>query len=40
MILEDKGVSCGYIDLVKDMYDGIVTKVRTIEGETSDFLEE
>lgn len=31
-------VSNRYIDLVKDMYDGMITSVRTIGGETSEFV--
>lgn len=33
--LEKKGVPSRYIDLVKDIYDGGITSVRTIRGRTS-----
>ena len=32
--LETKGVGGTYIDLVKDMYDGVMTSVRTVGGDT------
>ena len=32
-----KGVSIKYIDIIKDMYDGVVTNVRTCGGITSTF---
>ena len=35
--LVKKGVSIKYIDLIKDMYDGVVANVRTCRGITSDF---
>src|SRR4029450_2942072 len=36
-VLEKKGVTKGYIDTIKDMYDGCGTIVRTPVGEISDF---
>ena len=35
--LMKKGVPVKYIDIIKDMYDRVVTNVRTCEGITSDF---
>ena len=35
--LMKKGVPIKYIDIIKDMYDGVVVNVRTCEGITSDF---
>ena len=32
-----KGVPIKYIDIIKDMYDGVVANVRTYGGITSDF---
>ena len=32
-----KGVPIKYIDIIKDMYDGVVANVRTCGGITSDF---
>ena len=32
-----KGISIKYIDIIKDMYDGVVANVRTCRGITSDF---
>jgi len=32
-----KGVSIKYIDIIKDMYDGVVANVKTCGGMTSDF---
>ena len=36
-VLEKKGVTKGYIDVVKDMYDEAVTTIRSPAGETSEF---
>jgi len=36
-ILMKKGVPIKYIDIIKDMYDGVVANVRTCGGITSDF---
>lgn len=36
-VLDKNGVLSRSIDLVKDMYDGAITSVRTIGGETSEF---
>ena len=33
-----KGVHIKYIDIIKDMYDGVVTNIRTCGGIISDFL--
>jgi len=35
--LMKKGVPIKYIDIIKDMYDGVVANVRTCRGITSDF---
>ena len=35
--LMKKGAPIKYIDIIKDMYDGVVTNVRTCGGITSDF---
>ena len=35
--LMKKGVSIKYIDIIKEMYDGVLANVRTCEGITSDF---
>ena len=35
--LEKKGVRVGYIRVIQDMYEGVVTSVRTPGGETTDF---
>ena len=35
--LEKKGVAKGYIDVIKDMYEGASTSVRSVAGETSKF---
>ena len=35
--LMKKGVPIKYIDIIKDMYDGVVANVRTCGGITSDF---
>ena len=37
MDIDEKGVSIKYIDIIKDMDDGVVTNVRTCRGITSDF---
>jgi hypothetical protein len=36
--LEKYKVSAKYITLIKDMYDNVVTSVRTSDGDTHDFL--
>ena len=35
--LEKKGVQVGYITVIQDMYEGVMTSVRTPAGETNDF---
>ena len=35
--LMKKGVSIKYIDIIKDMFDGVMTNIRTCRGITSDF---
>jgi hypothetical protein len=37
MALQKHKVSIKYITLIKDMYDNIVTSVRTSDGDTNDF---
>ena len=37
MTLMKKGVLIKYIDIIKDMYDGVVANVRTYGGITNDF---
>ena len=36
-VLDKEGVPIRYINLVKDMYDGAITSVKTIGRETSEF---
>ena len=36
-VLERRGVYARYIDTIKDMYDGVVTSIRTIGGTTKEF---
>jgi hypothetical protein len=36
--LEKHKVPTKYITLIKDMYDNVVTSVRTSDGDTDDFL--
>jgi hypothetical protein len=36
-VLQKHNVSTKYITLIKDMYDNIVTSVRTSDGDTNDF---
>jgi len=35
--IDEKGSSIKYIDIIKDMYDGVVANVRTCRGIISDF---
>ncbi|CAL5326839.1 unnamed protein product [Camellia sinensis] len=35
--LEKKGVTKGYIDVIRDMYEGVVTNIRSPAGETNEF---
>ena len=37
MDIDEEGSSLKYIDIIKDMYDGVVANVRTCGGITSDF---
>ena len=37
--LMKKGVPIKYIDIIKNMYDGVMANVRTCGGITSDFLQ-
>jgi hypothetical protein len=36
-VLQKQKVSTKYITLIKDMYDNVVTSVRTSDGDTNDF---
>jgi serine protease inhibitor len=36
-VLQEHKVSTKYITLIKDMYDNVVTSVRTSDGDTNDF---
>ena len=36
-VLEKKGVTKGYVVVVKDIYDGAVTTIRSPDGESSEF---
>ena len=36
-MLEKKGVIKGYIDVIRDMYEGVVIIIRSTVGETSEF---
>ena len=36
-VLERKGVTKGYVDVIRDMYEGAVTAIRSPVGETSEF---
>ena len=36
-VLEKKGVTKGYIDVIRDMYEGVVTTIRSSVGETNEF---
>ena len=35
--LENKGISIAYIKVIRDMYEGVSTRVRTLGGDTTDF---
>ena len=37
MDIDEKGSCIKYIDIIRDMYDGVVANVRTCRGITSDF---
>ena len=37
MDIDEKGVPIKYIDIIRDMYSGVVANVRTYGGTTSDF---
>ena len=37
MDIDEKGSPIKYIDIIKDMYDGVVANIRTCESITSDF---
>ena len=37
MCLEEKGVSMEYTRVIRDMYEGVRTRVRTVIGHTEDF---
>jgi len=37
MDIDEKGSPIKYIDIINDMYDGVVANVRTCGGITSDF---
>ena len=38
LVLDKRSVSKGYIDIIKDVYEGVVTNVRTTCGEACEFL--
>lgn len=37
VVMEKKGIHNSYIDIIKDIYEGVVTSVRTVVGDTKSF---